>query len=193
MATFVLVLPLTSDLNPIQVGWVPLPSPFAGALGLTIAPGRRGASFDGRTLHQRNLGTDLLHLRDRHGVRRLVCCMEDREMASHAIAKLPARAEALGLRVHRLPIQDGDVPSRILDLEILLLALREAIASERVVVHCLGGLGRAGVVAGCLLVDLGVPLGEAFSALARARGPRCPETLAQRDFVRRWFARRRPS
>lgn len=184
---------LTSQSSPIAVGWVPLPPPCAGALGLTIAPGRRGPSLDGRTMHQRNLGTDLMQLRERHGVRRLVCCMEDHELERSTIAGIVERAAALGIEVHRLPIRDGAVPEDRRALERLLEELRGALRTERVVVHCLGGLGRSGTVAGCLLVDLGVPIGEALSRLVQARGPRCPETPAQRDFIRRWAVRRRPS
>lgn len=184
---------LTSKNNPLTIGWAPLPPSCAGALGLTIAPGRRGLSFDGRTMHERNLGSDLLQLRDRHRVRRLVCCLEDRELSHHWITGLVSRAAAVGIEVQRLPIQDGGTPTDVRALEQLLQELAQVVRTDRVVVHCLGGLGRSGLVAGCLLVDLGVPLGDALNALVKARGPRCPETAAQRDFIRRWADRRRLS
>jgi protein-tyrosine phosphatase len=52
------------------------------------------------------------------------------------------------------------------------------------VIHCIGGLGRTGVIAGCLLRALDVPPDEALRRLVAARGTRCPELDEQRSFVR---------
>jgi protein-tyrosine phosphatase len=52
-----------------------------------------------------------------------------------------------------------------------------------VVVHCRGGRGRSGLVAGRLLVELGVPNAEAFAAL-RAVQPYAMETAVQEEHVR---------
>jgi protein-tyrosine phosphatase len=60
-----------------------------------------------------------------------------------------------------------------------LLARREA----PILIHCVGGLGRTGVVAGCLLRALGVAPAEALKRLVDARGNDCPQTAEQRLFV----------
>lgn len=138
----------------------------------------------------RDLEADLLRLRDVHGVGLLVSCMEDDERRALGIDRLLDVAAALGLKVERLPIRDGCVPPTTWALRVVLRRLRETVQHERVVVHCLGGLGRSGLVVGCLLVDLGLPADAALNALARARGPRCPETLEQVAFIRRWAERR---
>jgi protein-tyrosine phosphatase len=49
--------------------------------------------------------------------------------------------------------------------------------------HCVGGLGRTGVIAGCLLRALGVASAEALKRLVDARGSDCPQTEKQRLFV----------
>ncbi|HVA32773.1 MAG TPA: protein-tyrosine phosphatase family protein, partial [Candidatus Baltobacteraceae bacterium] len=54
---------------------------------------------------------------------------------------------------------------------------------ERVLVHCRGGLGRAGTVAARLLVELGMDPAEAIAAVRRAR-PNAIETAAQAAYVR---------
>jgi protein-tyrosine phosphatase len=53
-----------------------------------------------------------------------------------------------------------------------------------VLVHCRGGLGRAGMIAARLLVEEGVPPETAMTAVRAAR-PRAIETPAQERWVRR--------
>ena len=63
--------------------------------------------------------------------------------------------------------------------------VRELIARHDapILIHCIGGLGRTGVIAGCLLRALDVPPDETLRRLVAARGKRCPETSEQRRFV----------
>jgi protein-tyrosine phosphatase len=68
--------------------------------------------------------------------------------------------------------------------------VREGLAAnEGVVVHCMGGLGRTGVIAACVLVTLGRTAEDAIAEVRAARGPRCVENRAQEDFVARFAAR----
>lgn len=52
----------------------------------------------------------------------------------------------------------------------------------RVLVHCRGGLGRAGTVAARLLVELGDPAAVAVECVRQAR-PGAIETAAQLEYV----------
>jgi ADP-ribosyl-[dinitrogen reductase] hydrolase len=52
----------------------------------------------------------------------------------------------------------------------------------RVLVHCRGGLGRAGTVAACLLVELGVAPQDAIRRVRAAR-PNAIETAAQERYI----------
>jgi protein-tyrosine phosphatase len=63
--------------------------------------------------------------------------------------------------------------------------VRELIARRNapILIHCIGGVGRTGVIAGCLLRALDVAPDEALRRLVAARGKRCPETSEQRRFV----------
>jgi ADP-ribosyl-[dinitrogen reductase] hydrolase len=87
---------------------------------------------------------------------------------------------------HHLPITDVSVPD-----DRFLSAWHKAGAALRhrlrngfdIVVHCKGGLGRAGMVAATLLVELGRAPSEAI-AMVRAVRPGAIETSAQEDFVR---------
>jgi len=62
--------------------------------------------------------------------------------------------------------------------------IRERLrAGDNVLVHCRGGLGRAGMIAARLLVDEGVDPDAAIAAIRAAR-PGAIETPAQEDGVR---------
>ena len=57
-------------------------------------------------------------------------------------------------------------------------------------IHCAGGIGRSGEIAGCYLRDLGLRATDTLKMLAKTRGPRCPETEQQQDYVSGWEHRR---
>jgi len=65
-----------------------------------------------------------------------------------------------------------------------------------VYVHCWGGIGRTGTVAGCWLIEQGHSCDEAFARIKELRAPtpdgqiESPQTAAQRAFVRGWPGRR---
>lgn len=108
-------------------------------------------------------------------------------------------AQAMGVDVEyvRLPIQDANIPSVELMARILDTLDDAQRAGHTVYVHCWGGVGRTGTVVGCHLVRCGTPGEEALAEVARLfatmspgklrRHPEgSPQTLLQREFVRRW-------
>jgi ADP-ribosyl-[dinitrogen reductase] hydrolase len=103
-------------------------------------------------------------------------------------------AGALGRNLdhRRMPIVDRSTPEpeemvRILD------AIDRALETGRVVyLHCYGGIGRTGTVAGCFLVRHGLSGHEALREIERLRQGTpdgwvtSPETPAQQEMVRSW-------
>jgi hypothetical protein len=175
---------LTSETHPLRVDWI---EDFEGGrFGLTLAPGKHqvSAKTDGRWA--RDLEADLARLRGHWRADVLVCLLEDDgEMARLRIPALVGRAEAHGLRVLRLSIPDGGVPADAAGVALLVETILAALrAGQRVVVHCAGGLGRTGTIAGCCLVAAGVEPGRALELLRATRGPDCPENEAQKRYVR---------
>jgi protein-tyrosine phosphatase len=113
--------------------------------------------------------------------------LEDDELMELAIPDLVSQAVGLGLRVERLPIPDGGVPRDLVAVRQLVdQVLQAAQHGESIVIHCKGGLGRAGTIGGCVLVASGLTPQAALDALREARGPNCPETHAQRAFIRQF-------
>jgi protein-tyrosine phosphatase len=84
-----------------------------------------------------------------------------------------------------LPIRDVDVPaSPFLSGWPAILAelISRLDAGERVIVHCRGGLGRAGLVAAILLIETGLEA-EVAIRMVRAARPGAIETAAQERYV----------
>jgi len=99
-----------------------------------------------------------------------------------------------GVDVHysRMPIGDMSVPSHEMMRDILRTIDVEIAAGRRVYVHCWGGIGRTGTVAGCWLVQQGHDRDDVLRRIKelRARTPdagvESPQTEDQREFVRSW-------
>ena len=172
----------TSKTHPIAVNWVDAPG--GHRIGLTFAPGKRHRSSLGDYRWERDLDADLQRLHDHHGAEVLVALLEDHELERFGLGGLDGAAERLGLELRRHPIPDGGLPAEPRRFSTFIETVAGEVANGRsVVVFCRGGLGRTGLTGGCLLVQLGVPAREALSAVKGARGPSCPETAAQRQFV----------
>jgi len=102
-----------------------------------------------------------------------------------------AAARGVPVEVMRFPIHDNAVPTPALMREILDAIDRALRAGQRVYVHCWGGHGRTGTVAGCWLKQCGAACEDAFAAIKAARSHDdalkkqvAPQTTAQRAFVR---------
>jgi len=137
----------------------------------------------------RSLDADIAAI-DEWGAGHLITLLEPHEFIELEVEQLSQRTVAAGLRWYGLPITDGAAPdSRFLEPWSQLgpkfvSALR---AGERIVVHCKGGLGRAGTVACVLLLDCEV-VTDAEEAMARVRAvrPGAVETPEQEAFLRTW-------
>ncbi|MBV8876753.1 MAG: ADP-ribosylglycohydrolase family protein [Gammaproteobacteria bacterium] len=109
-------------------------------------------------------------------------------------AALPA-----GVRYLRHSIPDHGIPHHPAHMGEILDALQRALSEGRVVyLHCRAGIGRTGMVVGCLLAEQGLPGEPALTELNRlwhqsARSglwPSVPETPEQVEYVRAWQPRR---
>jgi protein-tyrosine phosphatase len=171
----------TSVTHPLRVDW--LETGRARSVGLTIAPGKQSVSLDS-SVWKRDLAVDIDALVNQ-GATHLVCLLEDADLRKLGLTALPEVTRFAGLVFMHFPIRDVDVPDGIEPLERLLDEIDAAIeAGGRVVIHCQGGLGRTGTVAGCYLVRRGLSKEAALAELVRVRrDKRCPETDAQRAFI----------
>ena len=154
-----------------------------GRVGITFCPGKRGHSLWGRPW-ERDLAVDL----DAIALWRpqaMVTLIEEHEFSLLGVEALGSQVRARGIDWHHLPIVDVRPPDARFEAgwlasgPALCRALRDG---GKVLVHCRGGLGRAGTVAARLLVDLGVAPHEAVRTVRAAR-PGAIETADQLRYV----------
>lgn len=114
------------------------------------------------------------------GITCFINLTEENELTSY----LPLLPE--GIQHHRLSIRDFQTPEPA-HMMTILDTIDGLLAEGQVVyLHCWGGTGRTGTVAGCYLVRHGMPGAEAVNEITRRRGRHSPETEAQRQMVIHW-------
>jgi ADP-ribosyl-[dinitrogen reductase] hydrolase len=158
----------TSETDPLLIAQVPA---GAGQVGLTICPGKRGDSVFGASW-QRDLDTDVRVIRE-WGATAVVTLIEDHEFEMLGVERLSAAVRDAGMEWHHLPIRDVDVPDAHFEAGWASAGVRlgnQLRNGERVLVHCRGGLGRTGMVAARLLVEVaGVTPRQALDDVRKAR------------------------
>ena len=170
----------------MRIDSVPV-KPFGGAIGLTFCPGKKHyGAHEGQW--DRDLDADLAVIRE-SGAEALVTLMEEEELAGVHVppAVLSSKVAELGLEWHLLPISDTGIPnSGFEDLWTYSgLRLRDRLRHRgKIVIHCLGGLGRTGTVAARLLIELGEPPETAIRSVRAARHGSI-ENSTQENYVRR--------
>ena len=172
----------TSHTHPLRIDEVAAGN-AGGVVGITSCPGKQGDSYSGAPW-ARDLEADLDTIaRWQPGA--MLTLLEDHEFEMLGVPRLGERARARGIDWHHLPIVDVQPPDeRFGSLWVergpgLVRLLRDG---GKVLVHCRGGLGRAGTVAALLLVGVGVPGGEAVRRVRAAR-PGAIERGAQLRYV----------
>ena len=173
--------PRTSDTHPLQIAFVETPG--NGKIGMTFCPGKQDPHA--MTGHwDRNLESDLAAIAN-WGATALVTLMELHELERVGVSGLGVAAAEQGLDWYHLPIRDVSVPSVAFEAEWVDAgrALRSRLmGGESVVVHCRGGLGRTGLIAARLLVELGEAPVSALQRVRTAR-PGAVETMGQEKYV----------
>ncbi|KAK0461393.1 protein-tyrosine phosphatase-like protein [Desarmillaria tabescens] len=142
----------------------PILSSFTlGNLLLSSCPGKKvrlQGPVRGRSGVCRNLEMDLMRMKEL-GVGCIVCCLDDSELEFLG-ARWPEYerlTRQIGIDVLRLPTPEGLAPSlsaASLNENLTVLIHTYTLRGIPVLVHCRGGVGRAGVVACCWMIRLGL-------------------------------------
>ena len=163
----------TSESHPIAIAWI-RHDLFDGEIGITLCPGKyQPVSWSGGW--NRNLDADILAIHEA-GATKVVSLVEDAEMT---ILRVPGLGDAVisqGIDWFHLPFPDTTAPdNKWIDQFILVRSeLIEPIKKgEKIVVHCKGGLGRAGTVTAILLNELGLEMSDAISLVRKVRSSDC--------------------
>jgi predicted protein tyrosine phosphatase len=164
-----------------MVFWVD--APWRGRLGIVPRP-RGGDWLPDETRVWRASGIDVV-----------VSLLEPEEATALAVDNEGTAALACGIDFHAFPIPDRGVPASNEAVARLVGEIVDALDRGRVVaVHCRQSIGRAGLIAGAVLVTGGLDPASALRTISAARGVEVPETNEQREWLTdfaAWLAERR--
>ncbi|KAL6308161.1 hypothetical protein BKA93DRAFT_822747 [Sparassis latifolia] len=133
-----------------------------GNLYLSSCPGKK-VRLDGPTKGRigvcRDLRKDLMRMKEL-GVACIICCLDDDELGFLGVswAEYVHLADELGIDMLRLPTPEGLAPPdpAVLDEHLTYLIKKFTLRGSPILIHCRGGVGRAGLLACCWILKLGL-------------------------------------
>ncbi len=118
------------------------------------------------------------------GVEVVLSLLMPDEMAELNLAEEEALCRANGIQFLSFPIGDRAVPSSKEAFADRVTTLAEQLGDgKNIAIHCRQGIGRAALVAICLLVLSGLDPAGAMQRVGAARGCSVPETSEQRQWI----------
>ncbi|KAJ3022646.1 UNVERIFIED_CONTAM: hypothetical protein HDU68_009009 [Siphonaria sp. JEL0065] len=164
---------------------------YYGNVALSSCPGKKvrldTGPVNGRAAINRDLDSDFGRLASLN-IKCVVCCLNDSELAylGAPFTKYEATAMKYGMQIIRIPIIEGSCPDNIEEVSVVVeeidRRLREGV---NVLIHCRGGVGRAGLIACCLLLRKKFVLNatRAIQFVRIRRSLKAIETMRQEDFI----------
>jgi protein-tyrosine phosphatase len=124
------------------------------------------------------------------GVDLIVSLLTSDEVTDFDLDQEREWCQSQGIQFRSFPIVDRSVPSSRSEFAELVVELANRLKEgTNVAIHCRQGIGRAALVAICVLIQSGMDVDEARERVSQARGCPVPETSEQRrwiaDFVRK--------
>lgn len=163
----------TSITHPLRIDWLPVEGD-EGRIGMTLCPGKyQPISWTGGW--DRQLDLDFEALKE-NGTSKLISLVTPEDMELLRVTELPEYVEASGIEWIHLPLPDTSVPTwKWLWRSVpVFTELQTSIAEgEHVVVHCMGGLSRAGTFVAIYLYLRGYTMAEAIQKVRTERDTRC--------------------
>nr|WP_198287460.1 dual specificity protein phosphatase family protein [Photobacterium marinum] len=138
-----------------------LPLDGGAKLLLTPCPGTKDA----------DLHASLQQLKDA-GAAAVLTALEPGDLPDDGLQKLADKCDELGLKWFHLPIEDDCAPGEVFDTnwpEANKAAQAMLDNGDALVVHCMGGSGRTGLIAARLMLDRGAPLDSAIEQIRELR------------------------
>jgi protein-tyrosine phosphatase len=160
--------------GPLRIDWLDPRYTGSGQLGMTLLPGRKD--------YGRSLAEDVETLKA-EDVCHVVCLLTPNEFSTYGVDELLEAYEQAGLVTHHLPILDQGVCSQAEMTELVQWLDERLAGGAGVLIHCVGGLGRSGLVSACYLKSKGLSTADAIAEVRRIRSPRAIETEGQEVFI----------
>lgn len=149
-----------------------------GLIGLTILPGRKDRG--------RDLPADIAEIK-KAGISAIVTLISNAEFRAYGVPDLLKEYQRAGLSVLHTPVIDQGVPTDAQAREVLQFMKEKVDAGHKVLVHCVGGLGRTGLAAALYLRAFsGISGDEAIARVRNVRSPRAIENKEQENYIKKY-------
>ncbi len=172
----------TSLTHPLQIASISA-GPDLGRVGITFCPGKYDPdAMSGYWDRDLNLDLDAIQ---KWGAAAVVTLVEQKELALLRVERLGEEVRRRKMCWFHLPIVDVSTPDKGFEQQWAVAGdeLRAVLRSGcDVLVHCRGGLGRAGTIAARLLIELGMEPTTAIGEV-RAVRPGAIETAEQEQYL----------
>ncbi|CAG8453833.1 199_t:CDS:2 [Dentiscutata erythropus] len=172
-----------------------------GNLALSSCPGKKvrlNGPVRGRATIDRDLDLDFQRLKS-SDISMIICCLNDEELAFLGVPwpKYCELAQKHNLQIIRIPMVEGGCPDTMDQMDQVVMQMDRHIQSgQRVLAHCRGGVGRAGLVACCWLLKIQFccDADRAIRFVRMRRSPKAIETIQQVDFIVKYadYTNRKP-
>lgn len=160
---------LTSHSSPLIIASVQSDA-CNGSVGMTLCPGKQQPNALSGAF-QRDLSLDLDRVQS-WGAAAVVTLMSQDELSAFKVAQLGDEVENRGMLWFQLPVANHHLPDADFECQWVYAGVRLRgllRAGKKVLVHCGSGLGRTGVIAARLLVELGDSHEQAIVKVREAR------------------------
>jgi protein-tyrosine phosphatase len=163
--------------GPLRIDWLKTKEENLNRIGLTILPGRKDFS--------RSIDADIQTIKNER-ISKIIVLVTDDELHDYGVDELLTEYEKAGLEYHHMPILDQMVCSKK-DMDKLVWTLNIWLEhGNKIMVHCVGGLGRSGMVAACYLKHYGINTKDAIAIVRDSRSTRAIESKLQEEFVEKY-------
>lgn len=159
----------TSRTDPLRIAEIDSGN-CQGRIGVTFCPGKVDPHA-ATGAWERDLGLDIDAIR-KWGASVVIALIEDHEFDLLRVRDIGREVERRHMQWLHLPIRDVSVPDEAFEAawEVYGEGIRARLRDGfDIVIHCRGGLGRAGMVTARLLTELGVKPWSAITQVRRAR------------------------
>lgn len=168
----------SSNSHPLEIAAIEV-APNRGQMGITFCPGKKQEyALSGSWARDLDIDLDVI---ENWGAAAVVTLIEDHEMASLGVTGIGEAVTTRNMSWYHLPIPDVTAPGSSFEeqWQVAGAELRDLLkAGFNIVVHCKGGLGRAGTVAARLLIKLDWSSSDAIAEVRFVR-PGAIETIEQ--------------
>lgn len=118
------------------------------------------------------------------GIHTIVSLLQSEEITLQGLEQEAELCQQSGIEYLNFPIEDHHVPDdREAATEFINSLKGELDEGKNIAIHCRGGVGRTGTLAGALMLACSLDPEEIFETLHKARGKPMPATDAQRAWV----------